>query len=93
MIFAWDEKKNRENQRKHRISFEEAQSIFFDPLTRVAPDPNHSGEEDRFLAVGFSTKHRILMVIHCYRENEEIIRIISARAATKTERKQFQEGL
>ena len=93
MQFEWDEKKNQANQRKHRVSFEEAQTIFFDPMTKVASDPEHSASEDRFVAVGHSSNFRLLLVIHCYREEEGVIRIVSARKVTQSERKQFEEGL
>jgi uncharacterized protein len=93
MRFEWDEKKNQANQKKHGISFEEAQTIFYDPLTKVAPDPDHSDDEERFLAVGHSDGHRLLIVAHCYRQPDETIRIISARRLTKEEREQYEEGL
>jgi uncharacterized protein len=93
MQFEWDEKKNQANQKKHRVSFVEAQTVFFDTMTRVAGDPDHSGSEDRFIAVGRSSNHRLLLVVHCYREDESIIRIVSARKLTQSERKQFEEGL
>jgi uncharacterized protein len=93
MIFEWDEPKNKANQKKHRVSFEEAQTIFFDPLTKVAADPDHSASEDRFLAVGYSEMYRLLIVVHCYRKADEVIRIISARKLTRPEQKDFEEGL
>ncbi len=93
MQFVWDEKKNLQNIRKHGISFEEAQMVFFDPLTKVAPDPEHSGGEARFLAIGHRSHHRLLLVVHCFRRRESLIRIISARKLTRSERKQFEEGL
>ena len=93
MQFEWDESKNEANIKKHKISFEEAQTVFFDPMTKVAPDPDHSKQEERFIAVGHSSNHRLLLVVHCFREKDETIRIISARKLTKTERKQFEEGL
>ena len=90
--FVWDESKNRQNQKKHGVSFEEAESVFFDEKAREFFDPDHSDEEDRFLLVGRNYKLRILLVCHCYREGERIIRIISARRATKTERYAYQRG-
>lgn len=93
MQFEWDETKNKLNQRKHKISFEEAQTVFFDPLTCVANDPDHSDHESRLIAIGYSSMHRLLLVIHCFRESDKVIRIISARKVTPTERKQFEEGL
>ncbi len=91
--FEWDEKKNQINIRKHGISFEEAQTVFFDPLAKVAPDRGHSKDEARFLAVGHSARHRLLLVVHCFRENDELIRIVSARKLTASERKQYEDGL
>ncbi|MBK7103691.1 MAG: BrnT family toxin [Ignavibacteriae bacterium] len=89
--FQWDQKKNIENIKKHKISFEEAKTVFFDENARVISDPEHSINEDRFIILGFSTKLNLLVVVHTYRENDEIIRIISARKATKTESKYYQE--
>jgi uncharacterized protein len=93
MHFDWDEKKNQANIRKHGISFEEAQTVFFDPLAKVASDPDHSRGEARFFAVGYSAQHRLLLVVHCFRENEELIRIVSARKLTNSERKQYEDGI
>ncbi len=93
MLFDWDEKKNRANQKKHRVSFEEAQTVFFDPLAMIASDPDHSASEDRFVAIGSSSNHRLLLVVHCYKEEDGLIRIVSARKVTQSERKQFEEGL
>jgi uncharacterized DUF497 family protein len=84
--FEWDELKDRENQRKHRISFEEAQTVFFDEHALRFYDPDHSDDEDRFLMLGMSFSLHILIVCHCYRESDEVIRIISARKADKKER-------
>lgn len=83
--FEWDEHKNRLNQRKHGISFEEAVSVFYDPGSLVKDDPEHSEEEERFIILGLSSKANLLVVCHCLRESETVIRIISARKATKTE--------
>lgn len=91
--FEWNPAKASENYKKHGIGFEEASTVFFDEHTKVASDPEHSHEEDRFLAVGFSAKQRLLIVVHCYREVDEVIRIISARKLNKSERQQFEEGL
>ena len=84
--FTWDERKNRQNQKKHGVSFEEAQSVFFDDEAREFFDPDHSEDEARFLLVGRSYRLRVLLICHCYRELEGVIRIISARRATKKER-------
>jgi len=90
--FVWDEDKNRINIKSHKISFEEAKTVFFDPNARVIHDPDHSIEEDRFIILGLSKTLNVLVVCHCYREKEEIIRIFSARKATKTECKQYNGG-
>lgn len=84
--FEWDEGKNTLNKRKHRISFEEALTVFADDNALLLPDSDHSTEEDRFILMGFSVSLRMLVVCHCCRRGEEIIRIISARKATKLER-------
>ena len=89
MRFAWDEAKAGENWHKHGVSFEEASTVFADEKARLKHDPDHSQEEDRFLLLGFSAKLRVLIVCHAYRENDEVIRIISARKATPNERKQY----
>jgi uncharacterized DUF497 family protein len=91
MRFEWHESKNRANVRKHGVSFEEAQTVFYDPLTKVAADPDHSDEEDRFIAVGYSSQGRQLLIVHLYRERAHTIRIISARRLTRTEKKQYEE--
>jgi len=85
MRIIWDENKNQENIRKHKISFEEAQTVFYDPEGKIIADPDHSAEEDRFIILGLSKMLHLLVVCHCYRENEETIRIFSARKATTTE--------
>ena len=83
--FIWDENKNKSNQKKHGVSFDEAKTVFFDENAIEFPDPDHSKEEDRFILLGFSFKLRILVVCYCYRENNSFIRIISARRATNKE--------
>jgi len=93
MIFSWDERKDRENQRKHGISFEEAASAFADENARLKHDPDHSQEEDRFILLGFSAKLRLLVVAHAYRQHGKQIRIVSARKATRNERKQYGQFL
>lgn len=85
LVFRWDPKKDAANQEKHGVSFEEAKSVFYDENARLINDPDHSEEEDRFILLGLSTSLRLLVVCHCYRENESVIRIISARKATKSE--------
>lgn len=91
--FIWDEKKHRENQKKHGVSFTEARTVFYDENARLIYDPDHSIEEERFLVLGLSNKFRLLIVVHCYREAEDVVRIISARKATNNEHKQYEEFL
>ena len=83
--FVWDEKKNRANLGKHGVSFEEARTAFYDEHAAVYFDPDHSEDEDRFILLGMSLKLRVLVVCHCYRESDTVIRIISARKADKGE--------
>ncbi len=85
LCFEWDEQKNEINKKKHRISFEEARSVFYDDAALVIDDPEHSEEEDRFIILGMSTQANLLVVCHCYRASDTVIRIISARKATRTE--------
>lgn len=87
--FAWDEVKAAENLRKHGVSFEEASTVFADENARLKHDPDHSQKEDRFILLGFSAKLRMLVVCHVYRAEKQIIRLISARKATRNERKQY----
>ncbi len=89
--FEWDENKNSINKRKHKISFEEAQGVFYDPDALLINDPEHSQEEERFIILGLSLKANLLVVCHCYRESESVIRIISARKATRTETEQYYD--
>ncbi len=90
MEFDWDPQKATSNLRWHRVSFGEAATVFSDPLSVTAPDPDHSLDEDRFITIGLSHRGRVLMV--AYTENGDRIRIISARALTRTERAQYEEG-
>ncbi len=87
--FEWDENKNKINQEKHKISFEEASTVFYDEAALVIGDPDHSSDEERFIILGLSLAANLLVVCHCYRDEDEIIRIISARKATKTESNQY----
>jgi uncharacterized DUF497 family protein len=89
LTFVWDERKNGANQRKHGISFEEARTAFYDENAKEYFDPDHSAEEDRFILLGMSSRLRVLVVCHCYRESEFVIRIISARRADKIERRVY----
>ena len=84
--FEWDERKSAANRRKHGVSFEEAQSAFFDEDATEFEDPAHSISEQRFLLIGRSFRLRVLVVCHCLRESASVIRIISARRATSKER-------
>lgn len=89
--FEWDENKNDINKKKHKISFEEAKTVFYDTEALLIDDPEHSQEEERFIILGLSKKANLLVVCHCYRASETVIRIISARKATKNETKQYYE--
>ena len=91
IIFEWDENKFTTNQKKHKISFEEAKSVFYDDHAKYRDDPDHSEEEERFIILGFSKKANLLVVCHCYRASGAIIRIFSARKATPAERRQYEE--
>ncbi len=85
MRFVWDERKAIINIQKHNVSFDEAKTVFDDPEALLLSDPDHSETEERFILLGMSSSLRLLIVCHCYRENDNIIRIISARKATKNE--------
>ena len=94
IIFEWDAKKARANLEKHKVGFEEAQTIFMDPFLVTFPDEFHSQTEERFISIGMSTRERVLLVVHIEREeiNERIIiRIVSCRKATLSERKIYEE--
>ncbi len=88
---VWNTGKNRVNQRKHGVSFEEAKTVFYDEQALEFPDPDHSHEEDRFLILGLSWRLRVLIVCHCFREGDSVIRIISARKATKKEIEHYEQ--
>ena len=90
MNYEWNLIKERLNIVKHGVDFEEAKSVFADEFALVLFDKDHSNDEERFLILGMSQKERILLVVHCYRENDTI-RIISSRKATKNEAKQYKE--
>jgi uncharacterized DUF497 family protein len=87
--FEWDDRKSISNKRKHGVSFEEAQTIFFDDSAIEYADPAYSDAEDRFLMLGRSYQLRVLVVCHCLRDSETVIRIISARKATPKERRVY----
>ncbi len=84
IAFAWDQRKARSNLVKHGVSFEEAQTVFLDEKARLIDDPDHS-EEERFVLLGYSFRARCLIVNHCYRESDSVIRLVSARRATAHE--------
>jgi uncharacterized protein len=90
MRFAWDEKKAASSLVKHGISFEEAATVFDDPLSDTFPDPDHSLEEHRFIIIGSSESGKILVVAHT--DDGELVRMISAREATHGERKSYEES-
>ena len=89
--FEWNEKKAKANLRNHRISFDEAATVFGDPLSITISDPNHSADEQRYVDVGTSNRGRVLVV--AYTEHERNIRIISCRKATAGERSRYEEGI
>ena len=89
-MFEWDRLKAANNLKKHGVSFDEAKSAFADPLSLTIDDPYHSDSEDRFVTIGRSDSERLLIVVHT--DRDELIRIISAREATKGEMKQYEEG-
>jgi hypothetical protein len=93
LTFEWDKRKASENQRKHGVAFDEAKSAFLDENARLMPDPEHSQDENRFILLGLSIQLRLLVVCHCYRRDDEVIRIISARKADKSEHRQYSEFL
>jgi uncharacterized protein len=95
LLFEWDESKARANSRKHKVSFEEAKTVFNDPLLITFPDEYHSDYEERLISIGTSADNRILLVVHTEREQDEntvIIRLISCRKATASERRVYEEA-
>ncbi|KXK12843.1 MAG: hypothetical protein UZ14_CFX002002081 [Chloroflexi bacterium OLB14] len=93
-VFSWDTNKANINLKKHKISFEEAKTIFNDPFLLTLPDEEHSETEERFISIGTSTKERILLVVHLEKhetENKSFVRIISCRKATPIERRKYEE--
>jgi len=93
-IFEWDESKARINFEKHKISFDEASTIFIDPFLITFMDDFHSEKEERFISIGLSEKNRVLLAVHTEREEKSgtvVIRIISCRKATQTERKRYEK--
>jgi hypothetical protein len=92
MRFEWDPAKGAANRRKHGVTFKEAETVFFDDAALLFDDPDHSTDEERFLLLGMSAAVRVLVVAHCVRESGEIIRIISARRATRAETEAYVGG-
>lgn len=91
--FEWDPEKASSNIKKHGISFDEAKTVFDDDFGRLIPDPDHSEDEERFILLGMSYTLKVLTVVHCYKDEDGVIRIISARASTKIEERQYKEFL
>ena len=91
MIYEWDAGKAAANLKKHRVSFEDATSVFLGPLALTFPDPDHSAEEHREITIGHTMGKELVFVCHCERRNR--IRIISTRLATRLERRQYEEGI
>lgn len=89
--FEWDQRKEKANVKKHSISFGEARTAFYDENAIQFYDPDHSDEKDRFILLGLSLKPQVLVVCHCFRESETVIRIISARKADKGEELEYWE--
>lgn len=87
--FEWDERKHKANVKKHGVSFLEARTAFYDENAIQFYDPDHSEDEERFLLLGMSIKPQILVVCHCYKESETLVRIISARKADKSEEEAY----
>jgi uncharacterized DUF497 family protein len=88
--FTWNREKADLNFKKHGVSFNDAITVFHDEYAKIIPDPDHSTEEERFVIIGISFQAHLLVVCHCYRDSENVIRIISARKATKQESKSYQ---
>ena len=89
LIFEWDDSKERANLKKHGVSFDEARTAFYDENAAVFFDPDHSEDEDRFILLGLSFKPRVLVVCHCFRESDSVIRLVSARKADKGEEQEY----
>ena len=88
--FEWDARKAVANLKKHGVSFDQARTVFFDEHAKLIDDPDHSDGEDRFVLLGLSSSLKVLLVCHCYREEGNVIRIISARKASAQETKQYR---
>jgi uncharacterized protein len=92
LSFEWDSKKAGLNESKHGVSFEEAKTVFYDERALIIPDPDHSRIEERFVIMGMSALSRVLVVVHCFRSNNNVIRIISARRAGTKEMQPYVKG-
>ena len=93
MDFSWDPKKAELNVKKHGVSFEEAVSVFYDPFAKITNDPDHSQDEDRYILIGYSRKSDMLFIVHIYKEASNLVNIISARKATRKEKRDYTEIL
>ena len=91
MVYEWHAAKAKANLQKHSVSFDEAATVFLDPLALTFPDPYHSGGEEREITIGYTAEHLVVFVSHCQRGNR--VRMISARKATRRERRQYEEGI
>ena len=91
LAFEWNKRKGTSNQKKHGISFEEARTVFYDECAIQYYDPDYSAEEDRFILLGLSHRPQVLVVCHCFRQSEAVVRIISARKAVKDEERAYWE--
>ena len=92
ILFEWDENKNTINKKRHGLSFEEAKEVFYDDNAILFDDPDHSIGEERFLIIGMLKSSKVCIVSHCYRDNDNVIRIISARQATKNKKNTYLKG-
>jgi uncharacterized DUF497 family protein len=90
--FVWSSEKYKQNYQKHNLTFEEAATVIVDPYTEYYVDDEHSDDEDRFIAIGYSGKLRLLVVCHCLRDNDSTFRLFSARKATNIERESYENG-
>jgi hypothetical protein len=90
--FEWDPRKERRNRQKHGVGFDEASTVFADTLSITILDPDHSGDEERWVTMGLSHRQRLLAVVHMEDDEKEIVRIISARPADSDERREYEEG-
>jgi uncharacterized DUF497 family protein len=90
--FEWDPRKDRRNRQKHGVGFDEASTVFADTFSITIPDPDHSDDEERSVIMGFSHRQRLLVVVHREEDEQQIVRIISARPADPDERREYEEG-